>query len=260
MRFRHVVVALNLCLSFFLLACSSKPTDQTAQVQPVPQQAVPQEPVAAPPKPTPAKAAHIAKPIPAKPQVRSIENVASVEPAKAAEVKAAELHPVVPAGTALTVRLTQGLSSKTSQVNDTFTATLAEAVLVDGKPVIPAGTSVSGKVSEAVPQGRFKGEATLHLMLDSITLNGQEQSIQTSSFTEVAKGKGTRSAVMIGGGAGVGALIGGLAGGGKGAAIGALAGAGAGTAGAGLTGNKDIVLPAEAALSFKLEQAFEIKP
>jgi hypothetical protein len=27
-----------------------------------------------------------------------------------------------------------------------------------------------------------------------------------------------------------------------------------------LTGNKDIVLPAESALSFKLEQALEIKP
>jgi hypothetical protein len=57
----------------------------------------------------------------------------------------------------------------------------------------------------------------------------------------------------------LGALIGGLAGGGKGAAIGALAGAGAGTAGTAYTGNKDIVLPAESAVSFKLEQPLEIK-
>jgi hypothetical protein len=64
---------------------------------------------------------------------------------------------------------------------------------------------------------------------------------------------------MAGGGAGAGALIGGLAGGGKGAAIGALAGGGAGTAGAAFTGNKDIVLPAESALTFKLEQPLELR-
>jgi len=64
---------------------------------------------------------------------------------------------------------------------------------------------------------------------------------------------------MVGGGAGLGALIGGLAGGGKGAAIGALAGAGAGTAGTAFTGNKDVVLPAETALSFKLDQPLELK-
>ena len=72
-------------------------------------------------------------------------------------------------------------------------------------------------------------------------------------------GKGKRTAVLAGGGAGLGALIGGLAGGGKGAAIGALAGGGAGAGGAAFTGNKDIVLPAESALSFKLEQPIEVR-
>jgi hypothetical protein len=166
---------------------------------------------------------------------------------------------VVPAGTALNVRLSQELSSKTSHAGDAFTATLAQAVQVDGATVIPEGTVVSGKVAEAVPLGRFKGGAVLRLALDSITLSGHEHAIQTSSFSQAAKGKGTRTAEMIGGGAGVGALIGGLTGGGKGAAIGAAAGAGAGTAGAALTGNKDIVLPAEATLTFKLEQPLEIK-
>ena len=65
--------------------------------------------------------------------------------------------------------------------------------------------------------------------------------------------------MAVGGGAGLGAIVGGLAGGGKGAAIGVLAGAGAGTAGAAFTGNKDIVLPAEATLSFKLLKPLEVK-
>jgi hypothetical protein len=66
------------------------------------------------------------------------------------------------------------------------------------------------------------------------------------------KGKGKRSAVMIGGGGGAGALIGGLAGGGKGALIGGLVGAGAGTAGAAFTGNKELTIPAESAVTVKM--------
>jgi hypothetical protein len=63
---------------------------------------------------------------------------------------------------------------------------------------------------------------------------------------------------MAGGGTALGAIIGGLAGGGKGAAIGAAAGAGAGTGGAAFTGNKEIVLPAESALSFRLTSPLEV--
>jgi hypothetical protein len=74
-----------------------------------------------------------------------------------------------------------------------------------------------------------------------------------------SKGKGKRTAAMVGGGAAGGAAIGALAGGGKGAAIGALIGAAAGTGGAGLTGNRDITLAAETALSFKLLQPLEVK-
>jgi hypothetical protein len=57
---------------------------------------------------------------------------------------------------------------------------------------------------------------------------------------------------MVGGGAGLGAIIGGLAGGGKGALIGGLAGAGAGTAASAYTGNKDVVIPSESTVTFKL--------
>jgi hypothetical protein len=71
-------------------------------------------------------------------------------------------------------------------------------------------------------------------------------------YDKAEKGKGKRTAAMVGGGGGGGALIGGLAGGGKGALIGGLVGAGAGTAGAAFTGNKDIVIPAESVVTFHL--------
>jgi hypothetical protein len=166
---------------------------------------------------------------------------------------------LVPAGTVLTVRLGQTVGSKISSAGQTFTATLASPVVVDGKTAIPSGAAASGTVVDAKPLGRFKGGASLQLRLTSIAIGGADQSISTSSVVRAEKGKGKRTAVLAGGGAGLGALIGGLAGGGKGAAIGALAGGGAGAGGAAFTGNKDVVLPAESALSFKLEQPLEVK-
>ena len=166
---------------------------------------------------------------------------------------------VVPAGTVLTVRLAQSVGSKISQTGESFSATLAEPLQVGGSVLVPAGTEASGTVAEAVPLGRFKGGARLVLQLDSLTVSGKQYPISASAIARSAKGKGKRTATMVGGGAGVGALIGGLAGGGKGAAIGAIAGAGAGTAGSAFTGNKDIVLPAESVLSFKLKEPVEIR-
>ena len=167
---------------------------------------------------------------------------------------------VVPAGTTLTVRLGQAVGSKISQPGESFSATLSAPVEVNGNTVIPRGASASGVVVDAKPLGRFKGGAVLEVKLNSITVNGSEKSIETSAVTRTEKGKGKRTAVLAGGGAGLGAIIGGLAGGGKGAAIGALAGGGAGTGGAAFTGNKDIVLPAESALSFRLISPLEVRP
>jgi hypothetical protein len=93
-----------------------------------------------------------------------------------------------------------------------------------------------------------------------VTVRNQDYTIQTTAPTETSTGKGKRTAGVVGGGAGGGALIGGLAGGGKGALIGGLVGAAAGTAGAGLTGNRDITLAAETPLTFKLVDPLEIKP
>lgn len=167
---------------------------------------------------------------------------------------------VVPAGTVLTVRTGQALSSKTSQTGQTFVATLAAPVSVGGRTALPSGSSVSGTVLTAKAKGKIKGEGQLDLALTSISLGGHTHKIQTATLSSTVKGKGKRTAATTGGGAAGGALIGGIAGGGKGAAIGAGVGAAAGFIGGTLTGNKQIEVPAESALSFTLAQPLTLPP
>jgi hypothetical protein len=166
---------------------------------------------------------------------------------------------VVDSGTMIEVTLDQSVSSKSNNQGDHFEASVAAPVMVGGKQVIPKGARASGTVTVAKSAGRFKGNAELGLVLDSVTVNGKQYTIETTEVDEAGKGRGKRTAIGAGGGAAVGAVIGAIAGGGKGAAIGAGAGAGAGTAGAALTGNRDITLPAETKLNFKLSASLELR-
>jgi hypothetical protein len=165
---------------------------------------------------------------------------------------------VVPAGTRVRVRLGQTLSTKGSQAGDPFYGTLVSPVQVNGRTVIPAGAQARGVVIEARPLGRFKGQAVLAIRLDGLRAGGYSYMVRTSTVERVEQGKGKRSLFMTGGGAGLGALIGGLAGGGKGALIGGLVGGGGGAAGSAFTGNRDLVLPAESVVTFDLERSLTV--
>ncbi len=253
MRWHTSAFVLIVVLAVFLAACSRPANEQPATQTPGANQsqaAQPNEPVQ-PNQPA----------TPATPELKQRTPAQQAKQRPPAQREAAATAPktlTVPEGTELTIRLNQAVGSKISQPGESFKATVVDPVEVNGMVAVPEGSEVVGHVSEAVPLGRFKGEAKLQLALDQLVVKGKSYPV-TGSLTRVAKGKGKRTATMIGGGAGVGALIGGLAGGGKGAAIGAIAGAGAGTAGTALTGNKDITLPAESALSFKLKQPVEIR-
>jgi hypothetical protein len=173
------------------------------------------------------------------------------------EAKKAPL--VIPSGTAITISLGSSIGSKLSKPGDTFTGSVAKDVLVGNAVAIRQGATVSGTVADAKPLGKFKGGAVLEVRLDSVQIHGADVPVQAAARSFSEKGKGKRTVVLTGGGAALGGIIGALAGGGKGAAIGAAAGAGAGAGGSALTGNKEIVLPAESDLSFELSQPLEVK-
>lgn len=150
----------------------------------------------------------------------------------------------------VSVRLVDALSTASSQVGDSFSATLASPLIMDGHIVAQEGMLVTGRVREVVSSGRLKRPALILLSLDAVHAPSARYPMQTGDLAIKADSHGKSTLLIIGGLMGTGAALGGAAGGGKGALIGAAAGAGTGTAVAYLTGQREISLPAETLLTF----------
>lgn len=164
----------------------------------------------------------------------------------------------VPAGTAIHVRLDHSLATNQNDSGEPFAATVASPVMVNGKEVIPAGAKAEGVVVTSKPSGRLKGHAYMTLALSSVEVAGKSYDVNTSTVGRQSGDHKKRNIAIIGGGGGGGALIGALAAGGKGALIGGPVGAGAGLAVAAITGKKQVHIPAETAMTFRLTQPLTI--
>ena len=176
--------------------------------------------------------------------------------ALAASVVGQNYPETIPAGTNVEVRTNQRIDLRDSS-GEVYSATVNRDVLdTNGNVAIPRGAQAEMAV-------RNLGSHDLALDLESITVNGRRYAVsgESNSYTAGRKagvGKNERTAKYVGGGAVLGTIIGAIAGGGKGAAIGAAAGAAGGAGAQTLTRGKEIKVPAESLLTFRLDQPLQV--
>src|ERR1017187_2052349 len=171
-----------------------------------------------------------------------------------------EMQPIpskltIKAGTYVTVRLNEILSSDRSMVGDAFTATLTKPLVVDGVVVAQRGQNVTGRVTEAKKAGRVAGTSRLGVQLIELpVIDGQQLPIQSELLTRNGTTSTGRDVGAVAATTGVGAAIGAGVNGGVGAGVGAGAGLVVGLAGGLLTrGNPTLLFP-ETMLTFRVNQ------
>lgn len=241
----------------------AKPVPQRSKPRPMP----PAEPAA---RPEPVQIAQSAPPTPPVTVETPAPAAPTVAPTVAPEPPVQVVPPAAPApppppqvtltaGTLITVRTIEALSTERNQSGDTFTATLDQPLVADGFVIAERGARVEGRIVSAQRAGRVSGLADLSLELVQLkTSDGQRVAIETQTFVKHGETSKGQDAAKIGAVAAIGAVIGAVAGGGKGAAIGAGAG---GAAGAGTvmgTRGKAVVLPPETKISFRLRNSITL--
>jgi hypothetical protein len=160
----------------------------------------------------------------------------------------------VPAGTRILIRTTDAIDSTKQKAGYRFSASLETNLQAQDTTVAPRGTTVYGRLTQASSAGRMSGSSELTIELTDIVINGTAYPLLTSTYEVKGKGEGGSTAKKVIGGAGLGALIGGIAGGGKGAAIGAAAGGGAGTAVSAAKKGQQVQIPSESLIEFRLQE------
>ena len=181
----------------------------------------------------------------------------------------ANLHAVdgrnleAPAGTELVVRTVEMIDSRNSGSDQAFSAIVEREITnASGDVVIPQRSSAQLLIRQ-VSQGGGAGSPEMVLDIQSISVEGRRYVISTKDLvvdSDRGLGSNRRTAETVGAGAAVGTIIGAIAGGGKGAAIGAVAG-GAGGAGVQiLTRGRDVRVPADTVLRFRLDRAVVLHP
>jgi hypothetical protein len=165
----------------------------------------------------------------------------------------------VPAGTIVSVSMIDSIDSASNQAGQTFAASVSAPVALDNQVVIPQGADARVRLAEDRSAGHFRGRSLLKVELVSVTAHGTSYNVQTDPVEKQGASRGKNTAEKIGGGAGVGAIIGGIFGHGKGAATGVGLGAGAGVVDQGLTHAKRVKIASEERLDFTLRSPLTLQ-
>jgi hypothetical protein len=137
---------------------------------------------------------------------------------------------VIPAGTRLTVRLNEDLSTENRRKGSVFSTRLEKPIVVDGRVVVRAGALVYGRILD-VERNKRVDRPKIDGTLTSMMIGGREVPI----VTDVVGAQGKRGGGLVKVGAGT--LIGAIAGA-------PVAGAAVGAGVAAVMKGSDLVIPA----------------
>lgn len=193
-------------------------------------------------------------------KIQNLEFTAIDQKATAAAVQSKKLE-TLPIGTEIVVRPNEAINSQSAKENQAFAAQTDQNVMGgSNNVVIPKGSPVE-LVIRKVSSGGVTGSPDMMLDVQSITVGGQRYLVSTADLqqkSDTGIGANKRTAEAVGGGAALGAIVGAVVGKGKGAAIGAAVGAAGGAGTQILIKGKEVHVPAETVLNFKLDQTVSL--
>ncbi len=159
----------------------------------------------------------------------------------------------IQAGTKILVQMDNEINSKVASVNDTFTTTLAEPLIIREVVVLPVGAVIEGRVTKVNRASSGGKDGSLTVSFEMLRLaDSAKREIEGVLDKELeAVSSQKLKALTIIGGTVIGGIVGALSKAENGALIGAGIGAGAATGAALLQKGKDV--------SIKADEKFEIR-
>lgn len=184
--------------------------------------------------------------------------------AAAAEGQNEETAPMVPAGTTLTLRMTEAISTQSHEAGDGFTATVTEPVHAsDGSVLVPAGAIMHGIVESSERSTGPEDPAALTFRFDELRVDGTAYSVaatvESAEARQTEGDSGAESAAKVAIGAAAGALVGQVLGKDTESTLqGAAAGAAAGTVVAVASRNGDATLEEGSRITVRTQDPIQL--
>lgn len=94
------------------------------------------------------------------------------------------------AGTAINVKLTDALGTRTSDAGKRFFGELTQDLVVDGVTISAAGKRVFGRVRKVVKPKRSNDRAAIEIIVSDLTIAGKAQPVVTDYFGVENDGRG----------------------------------------------------------------------
>lgn len=175
-----------------------------------------------------------------------------------------EMAPMVPAGTTMTLRMAEAISTQSHEAGDGFTATVTEPVHAsDGSVLIPTGATMHGSVESSERSTGPEDAAALTFRFDELHVHGAaypvSATVESAEARQTEGDSGAESAAKVAIGAAAGALVGQVLGQDTESTLqGAAAGAAAGTVVAVASRNGDATLEEGSRITVRTQDPIQL--